>query len=329
MGQGARAGAGTTRAVAGSGMSPWKWRLKRAWHRMDNPELRQARFLLRALREGDVDVVYISESTATFVGVDDGDSRHLGRILTDLLQPRRTHLVAGPGYLADMIGSYVHLLRAAPRLPLVVHPLWVRGTFQPWAENPSYQRKRPGAAVRALDPSTPTWRVHGSFPRLRDFTDHEAIPHPTFVDEDGRVGDYVSRLRSGELTGPERTELLFAYHHSGRPSPQGLASATYLGRMLGELGCRTVAYETPVNVQTTLDVLGERWRDLHTGNVTAVNDAYLAGLGRPARILPTAWEFTPDEFVDPYDGVEHLNGAGRQRMARMIADAVNEELDRP
>jgi hypothetical protein len=334
MGQGTRArtskaGANEAGAVAGSGMSPWKWRLKRAWHRLDNPELRQARFLLRALREGDVDVVYISESTATFVGIDDGDSRHLGQIVRDLLQPRRTHLVAGPGYLADMIGSYVHLLAAAPRLPLVVHPLWVRGTFRPWAENPSYERKAPGAAVRALDPGTPARRVHGSFPRMRDFSHHEAIPYPTLADETGKVGDYVGRLRSGGLSGHERAELLFAYHHSGRPSPNGLDSVTHLGRALGEVGCRTVAYETPVNVQTTLDLLGERWRDHHTDNVRALNDAYLAGLGRPGRILPTAWEFTPDEYVDPFDGVEHLNGQGRQRMARLVADAVTEELERP
>lgn len=309
-------------------MTHWRVHAKRAWHRMDNPELRNARNLLRALREGDVDVVYISESTATYVGVDDGDPRHLGQAVSDLLQPRRMHLVAGPGYLSDMIAAYVHLLAAAPRLPVVVHPLWVRGTFAPWVQNPLYERKDAVAAVRALDPSTPTWRVRGSFPRNRDYASHEKIPYATYKGEDLVVGDYTRRLRALELRDPDRLELLYQYHYSGRPSPRGLAAVTELGRALNELGCRSVAYETPASVEFVAEVLGEQWRELHLENVKAVDDAYRAGRGPEGRILRTAWDFKPDEYVDAWDGVEHLNGAGRAHMAGLIAEAVNEELER-
>lgn len=312
-------------------MTPTRLRVRRALERLDNPELRQARRLVRRLRRGDVDVVYISESTATFVGIDDGDPRHLGQMVIDELAPAHTALVAGPGYLSDLLASYVHLVGEAEQLPVVVHPLWVRGTFLPWVRNPIYERSRSGAAVRALDPHTPPWRIRGSFPRLRDFTEHEQLPHPTLAG-DLKVCDYTGplRARGAEALAPrDHARLLYAYHHAATPSPAGLASVRQLGAALAALGCRTVAYETPISVETGVDLLGEEFAPLHAANMRMVDEAYLDGLGRPGIILPTTASFSPDEFVDPWDGSEHLNGAGRARFAHLIADAVNQVLAQP
>lgn len=307
-------------------MNRWKWRAKRTWHRLDNPELRNARHLMRAIRGGDIDVVYISESTAIYVGVDDGDSRHLGQTVRELLEPHKMHLTSGPGYLSDMLGAYMHLLTAAPRPPVVIHPIWVRGTFIPWVENPLYQRTATVAAVNALDPTMPLWRVHGSFPRNDDYTEHEKIRYTTFGGEK-LVGDYTRPLRAMALRDPERQKLLYEYHYTGTPDPRGLASVTALGKAVRESGCRSVAYQTPVSVQLAAELLGgDRWTEHHRENVRLVHEAYVAGRGPEGRVVECAWDFTPDEYVDPFDGVEHLNGAGRAHMAKLVADAVKEEL---
>lgn len=309
-------------------MTPTRLRVRRALERLDNPEMRQARRLVRRLRRGDVDVVYLSESTATFVGRGDGDPRHLGQMVIDELAPLHCTLVAGPGYLSDLLAAYVHLIRIAPRKPVVVHPLWVRGTFLPWVRNPIYERARSVAAVRDLDHQTPAWRIHGSFPRRRDFTEHEQLRHPTMLG-DLRVSDYTGPLRAtGDAALPphERVRLLYAYHHAARPSAQGLAAVRELGRALRELDCPTVAYETPISVETGVELLGEGFRDLHHANMSALVQAYREGLDRPATVLPTTAEFSPDEFVDPWDGSEHLNGAGRKRFAEWIAAATADEL---
>jgi hypothetical protein len=206
--------------------------------------------------------------------------------------------------------------------------LAIRLNYRPWLEHPVYGHRRAVSKIQRLDPSTPWWRIRAGFPKPgpRDFERFYEIPHKTIAG-DLTVGDYVRPLKKGSLSREEQLRLVLSYYHGAElvAGSEEVAGFAQLGRRLRALGCRTVAYQSPLPVETCVDVLGPGFASLAANNWRLIDEAYRAGLGGDATILQTGTVFAPGEFIDPIES-EHLNGPGRVRLTEMIAAGLAAEL---
>ncbi len=287
--------------------------------RLDHPQLRDARRILRT----SADVVLLGESVLNIVGPDDADPRTLARMVTDGLPGLTTLAVHGGGYHAELLTQYVRLLASRPSPPkVVVVPLWLRGRLQPWIEHPRFGHVEAMRRLRALEPSTPPWRVRGSLRRetSADFERYYMLPYASLLGE-RPIGDYARPLKRPGMDPAERLRVLYAFHHGSPVLPEGLAAVTALGEALRDLGCASFAYETPVSVQTGERVLGPGFRSTVADNFAAMGKAF------GGDIIKTGTEFGEDAFIDPADGSEHLNDRGRTRLAAILLEQINRRLD--
>jgi hypothetical protein len=300
--------------------------LGRAYDRIDHPQLRDARRMLRATRDNAPDVAFFGESVLDFVGPHDSDQRRLPQMLDDALGPSHSLLaVHGGGYHAELLAAYLELLGQRPHRPrVVVLPLWVRGRFLPWIEHPRFGHRDALLRLAALDPATPAWQVRGSLRRATptDFEAYYLRPHSTLLG-DLTVGDYAVPLKAGTIADPhERLARLYAHHHGAllQDGGQEMEAVTRMGAAVRALGCGIVAYQTPISVPTGTAVLGQAFEDRVRANFAVMDRAFVLGAGAP--VLQTGTAFGEDEFIDPADGSEHLNERGRTRLAALLADAV-------
>jgi hypothetical protein len=299
--------------------------------RVDNPEVRHARRLVKRLRAEPPDVLYLGDSTTLWVSGEDADQRRLGQMIRDeLTDVADVEVIAGGGYGPELHEAYLRLVAASSARPLVLHSLCFR-VLAPLIEHPAYGKRKELAAVRNLDPEGPLWRLRASVPKPgpEEFERFYRLPHRTLIG-DLTVGDYVQPLKNGSLGPEEFVRMLYAYHHGAElvPDSAGIRAVTELGGRLRELGCRTVAYQTPVPVRTGAELFGPRFEELIRRNWQVMDAAYRQGRGEEATILQTGSVFAPDEFIDPDDASEHLNERGRTRLAKMIAAEVVAELER-
>ena len=304
--------------------------VRHALTRADNPEVRQARGLLKLLRGDPPRILHLGDSTAHEISPNDTDRRSLARMLADeLAAVDGVHTIAGGGYGPALHEAYLGLVAAGDARPLIVHTLCFRMLY-PLSEHPAYGKRAAMERIRELDPATPPWRVRASLrrPGADAFERYYRLPHETIL---GRltVGDYVRPLRSDSLNPEERLRLLYAYHHGALLSPDSptLGEVTRLGERLRDLRCRTVAYITAPCVETGVELFGTRFADVVASNQALMEEAYRKGICRDATVLQTGRIFSAEEFVDPADGTEHLNQRGRTRHARIIAEAVVAELE--
>jgi hypothetical protein len=287
--------------------------------RLDHPQLRDARRILRT----SPDVVLMGESVLNFVGPDDADPRTLVRMVADALPGMTTLALHGGGYHAELLTEYVRLLATRPTRPkVVVVPLWLRGRLLPWIEHPRFGHAEAMGRLRALEPSTPPWRVRGSLRRetSADFERYYTLPYTSLLGE-RPIGDYARPLKRPGMDPDERLRLLYAFHHGAPVLPEGLAAVTALGEALRDLGCASFAYETPVSVQTGERVLGPDFRSTVVENFAAMGRAF------GGDVIETGTAFGEDEFIDPTDGSEHLNDRGRTRLAAILLEQITQRLD--
>ncbi len=281
--------------------------------RLDHPQLRDARRILRT----SPDVVFMGESVLNFVGPDDADPRTLARMVADGLPGLTTLALHGGGYHAELLTEYVRLLATRPSRPkVVVVPLWLRGRLLPWIEHPRFGHAEAMRRLRALEPSTPPWRVRGSLRRetSADFERYYALPYTSLLGE-RPIGDYARPLKRPGMDPAERLRVLYAFHHGCTGAARGAGRGHRARRGAPGPGCASFAYETPVSVQTGERVLGPDFRSTVAENFAAMGRAF------GGDVIETGTAFGEDEFIDPADGSEHLNERGRTRLAAHPAGA--------
>jgi hypothetical protein len=299
--------------------------------RLDNVEVREARRLVKRLRTPPPpDVLWLSDSLGQWIEPDDTDQRSLIQMVSDELGPEvDMHVIAGPGYHAQVQEAYLRLVGATEARPLVLHSMWQRGWFPAFYEHPVWGHHDSVAALRGLDPSAPAWRMRARkvMPDAGTWEEYDRLQHPTIIGEMS-VGEYRRMVKNGSLSPDEKLRMLLGFHYGAEPTPEysNVEVMTELGRRLRELGCNSVAYQTPIPVQPGVEVFGEGFAELVRSNWALNDAAYREGIGRDATILQTGTMFDTSEFVDLYEAIEHLNDRGRLRMAPMIADAVKQEL---
>ncbi|MCW2495431.1 MAG: hypothetical protein JWQ77_1355 [Jatrophihabitans sp.] len=294
--------------------------------RLDDPDVRQLRRLVRSLKERTPDVVYLGDSAVSLVSPTDTDRRTLVDMVMAGLEPQTdVYGLHGAGYNPAMFTQYLRAVAGMATPPTILLSLCVRLGTMPWNRHPYFARRRSIDFMREVDLGRPA-RIRAAFPRSTgtEWAEHLARRHHTWVGP-LTVGEYTRPLKDPEASGfspAESARLLYAYHHGGEVEQSYLDSIEELGRSLRSIGCRAVAYQTPVPVQRGVEYFGADFSTLIRSNFAAMEAAYRRGLGPDAVVLQTGTVCTTDEFLDPDDGSEHLNQAGRAKVATMLVHGV-------
>jgi hypothetical protein len=301
-------------------------KVRRQIARIDNPEVRKARTLVRLARTGPLDILVLGDSAASFVAPYDTDKRPLRRMFADAFGPEvATHAVHGGSYNPLIFNEYVRMLEGQPTRPVVVLPLTVRVRTLPWIEHPLYGHKRASQFLSTVDATTPPRRIRKGFvpPSAEEFAQFYALPFATWAG-DLTIGDYVQPLKRKDVTGDDAARLLYAYHHGGEIVPGApLDKLREMGERLRRLGLPVVAYQTPVPVQRGVELHGPQFHELAEHNFAVIEQAFVSGYGdlpiaRTGLTAPTA------HFIDWRDGSEHVNEHGRSALTAAVLDAAKD-----
>jgi hypothetical protein len=288
----------------------------------DTYETRSARRLVRALRSGRPDVLFLGDSTSYAFHVD-GDLRPVPTMLRRLLKSQSVFSMGNAGYFADIHDAYLGLVEQSDVRPIVITPLATRMHIHNWRFHPAYTYAQEIAAIRALslaDPHVP--KLPKSKPPAEAFTEFRAMPCRTVLGE-FPVGYYIKQVQREDLPQEERSRWWYAYLHGSE-----IVDGPHLdllrkeGQTLARLGCPVVAYQSPIDVATGTRLLGEEWARVVQHNLDLVEQTLLDSVGPKATVLRTGTAFATYEFNNPADAIEHLRGPGRRRLAHMLADAV-------
>jgi hypothetical protein len=319
------------RARAQLGPPAKRWAAK-----VDNREVRQARRLLHRLRHDPPDVLALGDSTWIFTAPDDRDPRDLEKMIAARLGPATSlHATWGAGYYAAFFDALLGLLRLVDARPLVVVPLCERFNGVAWSNHPFYRYDRAIEVIDRVGVDTPTRKVRASFPPLtaQEMQDYDRIPISTWAG-DMTVGEHRRPLKDPAahgLTERERIALLYAFHHGEEvlPTTPAVEEMAQMARTLRELEVPVVAYQTPVPVGGGEEHFGPAFRARIERGFEVIEAAFRRGYGEDIPIVPTGTGFPMDEFIDPSDATEHLNEAGRSRLADALTTAIAERLPRP
>jgi hypothetical protein len=311
-----------------------KRRVRLFLNRIDDEPVRRARGLMKALRTDPPDILWLGDSMLAVGAVDDTDRRRVQHMAAEEVGPGVTwRIIDGAGFNPDMYNGYLRLVQGSSARPLLILPLCIR-VRTPLILHPVYGKRRSIERLRQIDPAKGRWRVHAAFPPAtpEEFEAFYKLPYDTILGP-GVVGDFVQPIKELERSGRDNDELLrlrFAYHHGSLLSQDGygIDEITEMGRMVRELGCEAVIYESPVPVPRTVELLGPELHDRILANFELIRAAYREGAGADARIIENGMVFPTDEFADPDDGTEHLNQVGRARLAHLIATEVKQRLNR-
>lgn len=303
--------------------------VKRLRDRFDDPEVRNGRRLVRALRDGPPDVVVFGDSTWLFVAPYDDDQRRLSELVEERLPPGMTMAsFIGAGYNSLLMRSFVHLLREHDAHPVVVIPLTARLLASAWRQHPKYNYERPSRILSGVDDTTILRRIRarGTPVTNEEFAAYAARPIETWAGS-MTIGELRSWILDSDGPGPAEEEarrMLYAYHYGEevRASDKTVGEFEALGRALGELGVDVVAYETGVPIDEGVALWGEQFRERTATTFGLLRDALRQGMGTPVSIIESGTIFKPGEFIDLADGSEHLNQLGRQRYADLIAGRI-------
>ncbi len=301
--------------------------LTRKWvSRVDTYETRAARRLVRALHSGGPDVLYLGDST-NYPFVADGDIRPIATMLRRSLRLRSMLFLGNAGYHAGLWDAYLSLVESTTVRPVIVSSLVNRMYVDTWRRHPAYTYAEEADAIRRLDPAKHfVPRMPKPTPNPEEFTRFRELPYRTLLGE-FPVGHYLKQLRRNDLSEVEKSRWWYAYLHGSEVSDgPALAQLRQMGKTLSKLGSPVIAYQGPVCVQVGTKLLGAEFKDLTERNFQIVESTFADAVGKRCTMLRTGMIFEPQQFNDASDGVEHLNGVGRRKLASMIADGLRPHL---
>jgi hypothetical protein len=279
------------------------------------------------------DVLYLGDSVVERVSRDDADPTTLGGMVAAAVAPRlRTLVITHSAYNPDVylpLVESLNLAKVRPRallLPVnlrcfspqwMCHPLWqfedeiavLRQRRARWPrrapllripEDPSAEAMRRYDAIR-LDRGAPGMETLGDFRRL-------IAERPE--DEGGRI---------------RRLQAVFSLHYRFELRPQLPRLQALRGCVAAaqRLGIAPVVYLTPVNVEAGDRLLGDAFTGEVERNVRVILEALRAAGVDAADHSRT---FSSAEFFHVNEPTEHLNAAGRQRLAALLAHTLAQRL---
>jgi hypothetical protein len=299
-------------------------RVRQQVAKVDNPEVRKARTLVRQAARTPGAILELGDSMVSWIAPYDTDRRPFHRMLRDSFgADAPMHVVHGGSYNPPLYDQYLRLIEGHPPPSLVVVPLTPRVRTLPWIEHPAYGHRKAIDFLSTVDPAGPARRIRTGIPPAtpEEFARFYALPFPTWAG-DLTIGDYVHPIKRGELSLDEATTLLYAYHHGGEIVPGApLDMVRDLGARLRRLGAPVVVYQTPVPVEKGVELHGPAFRELAERNFATLEDAFVDGYG-DIEVLRTGLDVPTSHFIDWRDGSEHLNEHGRSTIAAAVVDAA-------
>lgn len=237
-----------------------RWlRKARAWRDQNfDPQVRQLRATVRLLRRGEIDVLFIADSSATFYAPTDVDQARLPQMLQrELGGDLKVHLLAGAGYHPAVHAELVRILGTLEQRPkVVVQSTAIRtaGGARHIVDHPEYGYQRSLERLRRIRSA----RHLGSAwdPGLRrgaeDFDAFHAIEVDTRWKQARTIGEFRGKLvgRRGSEEVLERQQMLFDYFHGDTylPDDPGPQAFRLLAQRLREYGVPVVQYWPPIPV---------------------------------------------------------------------------------
>lgn len=297
-----------------------------------DPQVRQLRTLVRQMRSGRVDVLFLGDSSATFFGPGEADQRRLPEMLAAELGGEKVALIAGPGYGPELQAEFVRLLTTLPQRPkAVVLGCAVRvATSTNIVKHPRYGYRRSIETLRSVSDAHHHIRAFSRRNRrtAQDTSAFRALPVSTRWAREKTIGDFLTLVR-GRRDQPEtleRQQAVFDYLHGETVTaldPQ-LDQVRILAERLTAYGVPVVHYWAPIPAERGETYFPGEFADHIRANFEVVQNAFAEGTGSSAQLVETPLDTPDDEFIDSADGSEHWNEAGRRRIAKKIAEALRE-----
>ncbi len=301
-----------------------------------NQEVLRLRRAARALRKGDVDVLFLAESSAIHISPADSDRRRLPEMLASELGDMNVLTIRGPGYNPAVFAELVRLLGTLPQRPrAVVLSVCVRtSTSVHVTRHPAYGYELSLGRLRRMDSLGGWVRAVGPRQPLTEemYSHFEALPVVSRWETQSTIGEYRARLKGAGKSPvePETRRVLFDYFHGEvvEPGHPKLEDWGELARRLADYGVPVIAYRTPVPLGPgELGFPGEF--AAHVRRNHRVVESSLQDAAGPWLTLVARDDLPDDAFVDPEDASEHLSQRGRHLVAADVARAVRLAIDLP
>lgn len=291
-------------------------------------QLKRVEQARRALKRGEVDVLFLGDSTCLFGAPRDEDTTMMPGLISRELGGARVLDISGPGYSAPLRSEILRFLGTLDQRPqALVASVCVRTSVAVHVtEHPVYSYVRSREALARI----PSADRRVSYVRRSPRPDEEAyatfgaLPVRTRWTGETTIGYFRSRLMgNGPLPWPGDLErLLFDYFHGEvvtADNPRLEASRAF-GRQVREYGVPTVAYVPPVPIHQGERHYPGEFADLTLANRRVLERALADSAGPDWRLVHEDLE--DDDFVDHRDGVEHFAFSGRLKIARAVAGSL-------
>lgn len=298
--------------------------------RIVNQQLRQLEHTRRQLVRGQADILVLGDSTCLTAAARDSDRSMIDALLAKELAGPRVVAVAAPGFGAlaytDVL-RWLGTLSARPRA--VVLSTVIRPNMSTHVrEHPLYRYERTRRVLQSRADAGKRLRSlgRGSTPRASEYAEFRKLQVTTRWGGPSTIESFLGELNgSGPHPWPvDRRRRLFDYFHGEIVTPDavGLTELTQLGRQITEYGVPTVAYWGQPPIAHGEQLFPGEFAPQVRGNWSLVKGALQSGAPGVTIIEP---DLTDDDFEFSANGTEHYAFAGRLKIARCVADALQDK----
>lgn len=279
-----------------------------------------------ALNRGDVAAVYFNDSVMG--GHNDDEPRTTIATLLGDLGGLSIHPVSGPGYAATLFREYAAVIAQAKHRPrLAIVSINLRAFSDDWFFTPRWMYTASVDYLRLLaKPPTladvPAWLVSGQDDPadwLASRTRRDASGHEALFREMNARRNRLMTAPTPDLSPEEaKRRRLFIKHYMTDipPNHPMIGHLLDTAATLSRAGVKTQFYLTPIDVEGGMSLVGGEFAATASDNarrvVKALTDAGVDCLDLSALL-------SEDLFVDRDYACEHLNLAGRRRVAEALA----------
>lgn len=282
-----------------------------------------------ALRRGGVSVFYCNDSVMG--GQGDAEPRDTIAEMLARLTGLDIYPVSGAGYTAVLFREYAALVAKAQNKPrLAIISINLRGFSDDWLFTPRWEYAVTTAYLRLLaDPPSPadlpSWIVSGQWDPAAYWQRRTARPDPSY----DALFEKLNAGREALLAAPppglspeeldRRRHFIENYMTHVTPEHPMLGYLLDTAHRLERAGVTVLFYLTPIDIEGGRRLVGEAL----PANVAANGRVIVEALARAGASCLDLTTLLPEErFVDREYACEHLDLAGRRRVAEALAGAL-------
>lgn len=277
------------------------------------------------------DVIYFGDSTLFTVDPVEADKAHLNEMVQRLAPEWR---VGGLAFDAYHLGLYEYFCTYIARKPLhpraVIIPINLATLSPYWENRPAYQFERVKLFLkhdskwfRAFYRPLATFRAFKLNPV--DPARYRQTPIRDGFETVGTVESFTSPKYEVWSEKNAHDQIIMRYMASLTDEDPNLQAMRRIVRALKSVGIQMVFYITPVDYETCVKYMGDRFRDRIRENV-AVIQAQLREEGETALDLTLDLPASAFWWGATYPN-EHLNQTGRLYVAQQITGALKKRLE--